>query len=88
MDDALVARLTEIEQAYQETLSTMADPEVASDQARYTEPGASSNAEGGDMAQIDAPEGLGAAYRVTHQKAECPAFSLSGNAQRPQSQAH
>lgn len=37
MDDALVERLTEIEDAYAQTLETMADPEVASDQARYAE---------------------------------------------------
>jgi peptide chain release factor 1 len=37
MDPALVERLTEIEAAYHETLETMADPDVAGDQARYTE---------------------------------------------------
>jgi peptide chain release factor 1 len=37
MDAALVERLTEIERAYHETLETMADPEVAGDQGRYTE---------------------------------------------------
>ncbi len=37
MDDALVERLTEIEQAYEETLDTMADPEVLADRSRYTE---------------------------------------------------
>jgi len=36
-DEALVARLTEIEEAYVETLETMADPEVSADQARYAE---------------------------------------------------
>ncbi|MEE9582960.1 MAG: peptide chain release factor 1 [Acidimicrobiia bacterium] len=36
-DDALVDRLTEIERAYEETLRTMAEPEVLADQARYTE---------------------------------------------------
>ena len=37
MDRVLVDRLTDIQQAFEETLQTMADPEVASDQARYTE---------------------------------------------------
>jgi peptide chain release factor 1 len=37
MDRALVDRLTDIRQAYEETLRTMAEPEVASDQVRYTE---------------------------------------------------
>jgi len=36
-DEALFARLTEIEDAYAETLETMADPEVSADQARYAE---------------------------------------------------
>jgi peptide chain release factor 1 len=36
-DAALVERLTEIEQAYEETLETMADPDIAGDQARYAE---------------------------------------------------
>jgi peptide chain release factor 1 len=36
-DEALFARLTEIEEAYAETLETMADPEVSADQARYAE---------------------------------------------------
>jgi peptide chain release factor 1 len=36
-DEALFARLTEIEEAYDETLETMADPEVSADQARYAE---------------------------------------------------
>jgi peptide chain release factor 1 len=37
MDIALVGRLTQIEQAYDETLEKMADPVIAGDQARYTE---------------------------------------------------
>lgn len=37
MDETLIERLTEMEQAYHETLQTMADPAVASDQERYTE---------------------------------------------------
>jgi peptide chain release factor 1 len=37
MDEALVERLVEIEQAYHDTLETMADPAVAGDQERYTE---------------------------------------------------
>ena len=36
-DEALVERLTEIEHAYEETLETMADPEVLADRVRYTE---------------------------------------------------
>ncbi len=37
MDEALVARLSEIEQAHEETLAAMANPDVLADQARYTE---------------------------------------------------
>jgi peptide chain release factor 1 len=37
MEEALEHRLAEIEQAFHETLETMADPEVAGDQERYTE---------------------------------------------------
>lgn len=36
-DPALIDRLTEIEQAYEETLTTMADPAVLGNQERYTE---------------------------------------------------
>jgi peptide chain release factor 1 len=36
-DQALIERLTEIERAYAETLETMADPDIAGDQARYAE---------------------------------------------------
>jgi len=36
-DQALIDRLTEVERAYAETLETMADPDVAGDQARYAE---------------------------------------------------
>ncbi len=36
-DEALVERLIEIEHAYEETLETMADPEVLADRDRYTE---------------------------------------------------
>jgi peptide chain release factor 1 len=37
MDAALRAKLEEIESAFEDALAKMADPEVASDQARYTE---------------------------------------------------
>jgi len=37
MDEALVERLTEIEAAYEQTLVSMADPDIAGDQKRYTE---------------------------------------------------
>lgn len=37
IDDQLVAKMTEVEASYEQTLTDMADPEIAGDQNRYTE---------------------------------------------------
>ncbi|MCP4225909.1 MAG: PCRF domain-containing protein, partial [Actinomycetia bacterium] len=37
IDEQLVAKMAEVEASYQQTLTDMADPDIAGDQLRYTE---------------------------------------------------